>query len=259
MSVLSIAGFDPGGGAGVLADIKTFAAHGVDGCAIVTAITAQNARAVNRIDAVDATLVRAQLETLLGDVEISAVKIGMLGSTAIVRVVAECVRKHALPCVVIDPVLRASAGASLLDDDALDVLRRELFPIAGLITPNAMEVAALLDASAPRTIREMCDAASELLRFGADWVLVKGGHIDLGNDCVDLLCGHDEVHELRVPRVDGAELHGTGCMLSSAIAARLAQGASIVDACVDAQRYVARKMSPLSAARDHKAPVRMTP
>jgi len=243
VNVLSIAGFDPSGGAGVLADIKTFAAHGVEGCGVVTAITAQNASAVTRVEPVDATLVRAQLETLFAGVSVAAVKVGMLGDAAVVRVVAELVRQHAPPNIVVDPVLRASAGGALLAGDALDVLRRELFPWASLITPNAGEAAAMLGTPAPRTIREMAAAAAALIESGARWVLVKGGHVDLGDDCVDVLFGHDEVHELRVPRVVGAELHGTGCALSSAIAARLAQGAPMLDACADAQRYVAARIA----------------
>lgn len=242
MNVLSIAGFDPSGGAGVLADIKTFAAHGVDGCGVVTAITAQNARAVERVEAVDASLVRAQLETLFATATPAATKIGMLGNAPVTRVVSEIVRTRELPNVVVDPVLRATAGAALLAFDAIDVLRRDLLPYTTLVTPNAPEAGVLLDRPAPRTTRDMHDAAIALRHFGARWVLVKGGHVALDDDCVDLLFGHDEVHELRVPRVQ-SEMHGTGCALSSAIAAKLALGASMVDACADAQRYVAARIA----------------
>lgn len=243
MNVLSIAGFDPSGGAGVLADLSTFTAHGAHGCAVITAITAQNARTVDRVAPVDADLVRAQLDTLVAGVPIAATKIGMLGSAAVARTVADAVRVHGLPQVVVDPVLRASAGPSLLEPAALDVLRRELFARATLITPNAEEAAVLLDRPVPATVRELRDAAFGLRESGAPWVLVKGGHVDSGDECVDVLCGDREVHELRVRRINGAELHGTGCMLSSAIASRLALGAPMIDACAAAQRYVAARLA----------------
>ncbi len=242
MSVLSIAGFDPSGGAGVLADVKTFAANGVDGCAVVTAVTAQNARTVTRVEPVAPDLIRAQLDAVLAERPIAAVKIGMLGTAGVARAVAAVLRESMLPNIVVDPVIRASTGAALLDDEGIGVLRAELLPLANGITPNATEAGILLGRAAPATVREMRDTANALRALGPAWVLVTGGHVEAGDDCVDVLCGPGTDRELRVARVASAGMHGTGCRLSSAIAARLALGEGVIDACAAAQRQVAAAM-----------------
>lgn len=241
--VFSIAGSDPSGGAGIQADLRTFALHGVYGCAAVTALTVQNARAVREVLPMEAEFVARQVEAVFDDLEIRSVKTGMLGTGAVARAVARVLRAAAAQNVVVDPVLRATAGAMLLDDDGLDAIRDLLLPIATIVTPNAAEAGALLGTPPPGSIAQMRDAASALRHLGPRWVLVTGGHVDAGDDCVDVLVGDDGVRELRVPRAPAASTHGTGCTLSSAIAALLALGHDVPDACARAQRFVAAAVS----------------
>jgi hydroxymethylpyrimidine/phosphomethylpyrimidine kinase len=236
--VLSIAGSDPSGGAGIQADLRTFALHGVYGCAAVTALTVQNARAVREVLPMDAEFVARQIETVFDDAEILAVKTGMLGTGLTGRAVARVLRDAVARNVVVDPVLKATAGAMLVDDDGIIAIRNVLLPLATIVTPNAAEAGVLLDGPPPRTIAEMHLAASAIRELGPRWVLVTGGHVEDGDDCVDVLAGEDGVRELRVPRVVGAVTHGTGCTLSSAIAALLALGHDVPDACARAQRFV---------------------
>ncbi len=239
-NVLAIAGSDPSGGAGVQADLKTFAAFGVYGAACITALTAQNAHRVFGVTGVAPSFVSLQIEAVLADLPLHAVKIGMLGSAAVVRAVASALANGAVENVVIDPVLRSSTGTPLIDADGLDALRRELLPRARVVTPNVGEAGALLGRAAPSTIAEMRDAARDLGRLGPARALVTGGHVSAGDDVIDVLCDEDgRIHELRTPRVDGPDRHGTGCTLSSAIAALLALGHSVRSACEEAQAYVA--------------------
>lgn len=241
--VLSIGGSDPRGGAGIQADLRTFAVHGVYGCAAITALTVQNDRAVLAVEAVHPALVARQVMVVLQGAHVGAVKVGMLATGAVAHAVARAVAtalgaSRDMP-VVIDPVLRSTTGTALLDDDGLAVLRRELLPLATVLTPNAAEAGALLGAPAPRSVPEMRDAATALRALGPRWVLVSGGHVDAGDECVDVLAGEDVLCELRVPKVRIAATHGTGCTLSSAIAARLALGHHVPDACARAQQFVA--------------------
>ena len=248
--VLSIAGSDPSGGAGIQADLKTFAAFGVDGCAAIAALTAQNEHDVVGILEVPAEFLAAQLKAVLGDREIDAVKIGMLGTAANVHTVAETLRQSDQRNVVVDPVLRATSGALLLDDAGLAVLRDEILPLATVLTPNAFESGALLGTAPASSLGDMHAAARALRALGAEWVLVTGGHVDAdGEECVDVLAGRDGTSELRTPRVPGPGIHGSGCRLSSAIASLLARGASVPDACAQAQRFVARAIATANAAR----------
>jgi hydroxymethylpyrimidine/phosphomethylpyrimidine kinase len=238
--VLSIAGFDPSGGAGAQADLRTFAEFDVEGCAVLTALTAQNDSDVSGVLPVPSGFVALQLASIFDGSRVDAVKVGMLANAANAHVVADTLRAAQLQSVVVDPVLRATAGAALLDDAGLAVLRSELLPLATIITPNAIEAGALLDAQAPMTLDDTHDAARALRALGSDWVLITGGHT-LGHetDCVDVLAGPEGVIALRTPRVPGHGIHGSGCRLSSAIAALLAHGVSVPEACARAQRHVA--------------------
>lgn len=258
--VLAIAGTDPSGGAGVLADARAIAAHGAHACAVVAAVTAQSTREVRTVRAVPAALLRQQLDTLLEDVAVDAVKVGLLGSVANVRVVAEALAPLALP-VVLDPVLRATAGRTLTDPEAMDAIRALLLPLAAVATPNAMEAGALLASPAPATPDDAGASARALVALGARAALVTGGHVDEGAaECVDVLATAEAMHELRVRRVPEAVVRGTGCLLSSAIAARLARGESLHAACAAAQRWVAEQIAraipigngPRVAGADHR-------
>jgi hydroxymethylpyrimidine/phosphomethylpyrimidine kinase len=234
---LTIAGSDSGGGAGIQADLKTFAAYGVYGASAITAITVQNTIAVSEVQILTAAIVRAQIDAVLGDIGADAVKTGMLGSAAIVRAVAEAIRVHRPPFTVVDPVMIAKSGSTLLDTDAVAALRELLLPVADLITPNAPEAAALTghDVHSVATARE---AALRLHALGPKAVLVKGGHLT-GDEVVDVLYDGVTLRELRGPRVPGRHTHGTGCTLASAIAAGVARGASLEAAVMDARAYVA--------------------
>jgi len=235
--VLSIAGSDSGGGAGIQADLKTFAALGCFGMTAVTALTAQNTRGVSGIHAVPAAFLAAQIDAVAGDIGVDAVKIGMLHAPDIVRAVAAAIARHALPNVVLDPVMVATSGDRLIESDTVAVLVRELFPRAALVTPNLDEAALLLG----RTIDgvEALDAAADrLLALGARAVLLKGGHLP-GEQVVDLLVRDDGLRRrFESPRIHSRNLHGTGCTLSSAIAAQLALGAALPDAVARARDYV---------------------
>ncbi|MFN5511993.1 MAG: bifunctional hydroxymethylpyrimidine kinase/phosphomethylpyrimidine kinase [Burkholderiales bacterium] len=228
-NTLSIAGIDPSGGAGLFTDLRAFAAMGTHGCGVVAALTAQNSQAVTGISMVDSGFVRQQLDTLFDDVRIDAIKIGMLGAPAVIRVVAEVLerRRTALPsqAVVLDPVMIAKSGDALLQRDAESLLIEAMVPLASVITPNLPEAGVLLRVRAPETVAEMRRAAEKLRRLmrddGARWVLLKGGH--LNGEATDLLHDGDRMIELTAPRIETRNTHGTGCTLSSALAALLAR------------------------------------
>ncbi len=235
--LLTIAGSDSGGGAGIQADLKTFAAYGVYGASALTAITVQNTVAVSAVQILSGTLVRAQIDAVLSDIGADAVKTGMLGSADVVRAVVAALAAHRPPVVVVDPVMIAKSGSTLLDAAAVTALRERLLPRADLVTPNAPEAAALTghEVHSLATARE---AALRLHALGPRAVLVKGGHLP-GGDVVDVLYDGHHVHELRGPRIPGPHTHGTGCTLASAIAAGLALGAGLEAAVIDARAYVA--------------------
>jgi hydroxymethylpyrimidine/phosphomethylpyrimidine kinase len=234
---LTIAGSDSGGGAGIQADLKTFAAHGVYGTSAITAVTAQNTLGVTAIHALPADMVTAQIEAIVADLPPDAVKIGMLATPAIVEATAAAVEALELPFVVLDPVMVAKSGHRLLDEDAAAALIAELIPKAYLITPNVPEAEVLADMSI-RTVDDAREAAQRILALGPTAVVVKGGHL-AGDDVVDVLFDGHRLDELRGPRVPGRSTHGTGCTFSSAIAANLARGASLQDAVSRARAYVA--------------------
>ncbi|WP_308469815.1 bifunctional hydroxymethylpyrimidine kinase/phosphomethylpyrimidine kinase [Kineococcus rubinsiae] len=233
---LSIAGSDPSGGAGVQADLKTFAALGAYGTAVLTALTAQSTRGVAGVVVVDPGFVRQQLDVLLDDVTVHATKIGMLAGAATARAVAEVLRARDVGPVVLDPVMVATSGDRLLDADAVAVLREELLPLADVVTPNVPEAAVLLGVEAARGPDECVAQAEELLRRSGTTVLLKGGHLD-GDDSVDVLARAGGTHLVTRPRVATTATHGTGCTLSSAMAALLAHdpGADLTGV-VDAAR-----------------------
>jgi hydroxymethylpyrimidine/phosphomethylpyrimidine kinase len=235
--VLSIAGSDSGGGAGIQADLKTFSALGCYGMTAITALTAQNTCGVRAIHGVPPQMLRDQIDAVLEDIGADAVKIGMLHAPEIVRTVAEAIDRHALKNVVFDPVMVATSGAVLIDNAAVDVLVRELFPRVAVITPN-LDEAALLVARTLRSAQDMEQAAQALLDRGARAVLLKGGHLP-GDTVIDLLMTNigDKVW-MQAPRIHSPNTHGTGCTLSSAMAAHLALGASLVEAVQHARAYV---------------------
>jgi len=235
--VLSIAGSDSGGGAGIQADLKTFAALGCFGMTAITALTAQNTCGVRAIHPVPPDMLRAQIDAVLEDIGADAVKVGMLHSPEIVRTVAQAIDRHHLSRVVFDPVMVATSGAKLIDDPAIAVLVAELFPRAALITPN-LDEAALLVGRPLTSAHDMAQAAAELLARGARAVLLKGGHL-AGDTVMDLLLQPSaEPLWLQAPRIATANTHGTGCTLSSAIAAHLALGATLTQAVQQARDFV---------------------
>jgi hydroxymethylpyrimidine/phosphomethylpyrimidine kinase len=235
--VLSIAGSDSGGGAGIQADLKTFAALGCFGMTAITALTAQNTCGVRSIHGVPPQMLRDQIDAVIEDIGVDAVKIGMLHAPDIVRTVAQALDRHQPPHVVFDPVMVATSGAVLIDADAIHVLVTELFARVVLITPN-LDEAGLLVGKPLTTVQDMLPAAQVLLGQGARAVLLKGGHLP-GVDVVDLLLAPDaEPVWMHGSRIDSANTHGTGCTLSSAVAAYLALGHSLPDAVQQARVFV---------------------
>jgi len=235
--VLSIAGSDSGGGAGIQADLKTFAALGCYGMTAITALTAQNTLGVRSIHAVPLEILTDQLEAVIEDIGVDAVKIGMLHSAETVRTVAAALKRHQLQKVVLDPVMIATSGAKLIDDAAIDVLVRELFPLAAVVTPN-LDEAALLVKQALKSEADMEAAARQLIERGANAVLVKGGHL-AGTTVSDLLLARGAAPLwMRAPRIASDNTHGTGCTLSSAIAAHLALDAELPQAVARAREFV---------------------
>jgi hydroxymethylpyrimidine/phosphomethylpyrimidine kinase len=235
--VLSIAGSDSGGGAGIQADLKTFSALGCFGMTAITALTAQNTTGVRAIHAIPAQMLADQIDAVVEDIGVDAVKIGMLHSPEIVQTVSQAIQRHALQKVVFDPVMVATSGAVLIDNAAVNVLVRELFPRTAVITPN-LDEAALLVQRPLHTESDMEAAASELLAMGANAVLVKGGHLqgDVVSDLLALASG--EKIWMRDSRIHTPNTHGTGCTLSSAIAAHLALGQPMVQAVQSARTYI---------------------
>jgi hydroxymethylpyrimidine/phosphomethylpyrimidine kinase len=235
--VLSIAGSDSGGGAGIQADLKTFAALGCYGMSAVTALTAQNTLGVHGIHAVPPDFLRQQIDAVVADIGVDAVKIGMLHEPAVVAVVAEAIERHRLAHVVLDPVMVATSGDRLITPATAEALVRALFPRVSLVTPNLDEAALLLgrridDAGALEA------AAHDLLALGAHAVLLKGGHLP-GTECVDLLVRRGApLLRLASPRIASRNVHGTGCTLSSAIAAQLALGLGLDEAVRQARAWV---------------------
>lgn len=237
---LTIAGSDSGGGAGIQADLKTFAAHGVYGTSAITAITAQNTVGVTSVLALPADLVTAQIEAVVSDLGVDAAKTGMLANAAIVEAVAAAIDAFEIPRLVVDPVMVAKSGDRLLEDDAVAALRAELLRRAYVVTPNRME-AEVLAGIAIRSLDDAREAARRIRDLGPSAVVVKGGHFP-GPEIIDVIYDGHEFIELRGPRVETRNTHGTGCTFAAAIAARLALGTGLVDAIAGAKRYVEHAM-----------------
>lgn len=225
-NALSIAGVDPSGGAGVLADVKAMSALSAYGCAVIAAMTAQNTQGVIGISPVPAEFVGLQIDTLFADVPIDAVKLGMLGQEAVTLVVAEKLARWQPGHIVLDPVMVAKSGDLLLERRAVGALRETLLPLATLLTPNLPEAGVLLDERPVETLKEMRRVAERLrnrmTHAGQRWVMVKGGHLP-GNETIDLLHDGDRMIELPGHRIETPNTHGTGCTLSAALAALLPQ------------------------------------
>jgi hydroxymethylpyrimidine/phosphomethylpyrimidine kinase len=236
-NVLTIAGSDCGGGAGIQADLKTFSALRTYGCSVIAALTAQNTRAVTAIHEVPPAFVTAQLDAVFDDIEIAAVKIGMLSSSAIIAAVAGGLERHGAKNVVLDPVMVAKSGDRLLRPDAVAALKMRLLPLATVITPNLPEAGDLLGIEAPRDEAGMIAAAEALRALGPQAALVKGGHLAAA-ESTDILADGGEPLTLVAPRLATANTHGTGCTLSAAIAALLGQGMALRDAVRAAKAYL---------------------
>ena len=246
--VLTIAGSDSGGGAGIQADLKTFSALGCFGMSAITALTAQNTQGVRAIHAVPPEMLRQQIDAVVDDMGVHAVKVGMLHSVEVVATVADAIDRHQLPHVVLDPVMVATSGAVLIEQPAVQALISQLFGRVSLVTPN-LDEAALLVGRPMATQDDMERAASDLLAMGAHAVLVKGGHL-AGDMVHDLLATRTGLrHWMHAPRIASANTHGTGCTLSSAIAAHLALGADLRDAVESARAYVRGALEHGAAAR----------
>ena len=234
---VTIAGSDSSGGAGIQADLKTFSALGVYGASVITALTAQNTKGVTAIHEVPANFVAAQIDVVFSDLEVNAVKIGMLSRSDVIVAVAAGLDRHHQTNIVLDPVMIATSGDRLLALEAFDALRRLLIPRASVITPNLPEAAALLDAPLARSETEMREQGERLIALGARAVLIKGGHGD-GPESVDLLIEPNATTRLVADRIATRNTHGTGCTLSAAIAARLTRGSDLATAVREAKAYV---------------------
>jgi hydroxymethylpyrimidine/phosphomethylpyrimidine kinase len=234
---LTIAGSDSGGGAGIQADMKTFSALKVYAASVITALTAQNTQRVSAIHDVPPAFIRAQMDAVFSDLNVKAVKIGMLSQKATIRAVADGLRAHQAHPIVLDPVMIATSGDSLLAEDALEALKNELVPQALLITPNLPEAAALLKEPIATDESTMRMQAQKLHALGCNAVLIKGGH-GTDENSIDVLFDGVDFTSFSAPRIRTLNTHGTGCTLSSAIAAGLAKGLSLIDGVSEAKTYI---------------------
>jgi hydroxymethylpyrimidine/phosphomethylpyrimidine kinase len=240
-NVLTIAGVDPSGGAGALADVKAISALGGYACAVITALTAQNTRVVAGVFPVSPAFVREQIDVLLADVRVHSTKIGMVGRAPVIETVAERLVHWRIFPVVLDPVMVAKSGDPLLDASAVGALREALLPQATVITPNLPEAGVLLEGRAPESVKEMHRAAEKLRQLmpsdAGRWVLLKGGHLP-GGEALDVLHDGDRMIEMSAVRVDTRNTHGTGCTLSAALAALLPQSSDVPSAARRAKNYL---------------------
>jgi hydroxymethylpyrimidine/phosphomethylpyrimidine kinase len=239
---LTIAGSDPSGGAGIQADLKTFSALGVYGAAVITALTAQNTTGVSGVLSIPADFVAAQFRSVVSDLTVAAIKTGMLGDAETVEMVARLLSEVPGIAVVVDPVMVATSGDVLLAPEAIDVVRRMLIPCAALITPNVPEAAKLLDRPEAESEADMQAQAEDMMKFGCGAVLLKGGHAS-GSAAVDVFFDGTTQNVLRRPRVETRNTHGTGCTLSAAIAAYLAQRRSMQESVDAAKLFVWNALS----------------
>jgi hydroxymethylpyrimidine/phosphomethylpyrimidine kinase len=251
MVILTIAGSDSGGGAGIQADIKTISALGGFATSAITAVTVQNTLGVSGIHDIPSHIVAEQIEAVLSDFSVKAIKIGMINQADLVDVIANAIKKHRIEHVVLDPVMVATSGDKLMQNSTVEKLKKELFPLAEIITPNLYEAGVLLNRKIA-SIEEMESAAAELGNFGCKSVLVKGGHLS-DNEMTDVLwvSGEEETetHTFSIPKIHTKNLHGTGCTLSAAIATFLAFGKNIPDAVHWAKAYIT---TAIEAGKDKK-------
>ena len=236
-TALTIAGSDSGAGAGIQADMKTFAAHGIYGTTAITAITAQNTRGVTAVHALAPDLVRAQIEAIVSDIGVHAAKTGMLATASIVDAVASAVRDFDIPFLVVDPVMRSTSGDALSEDDVLEAMRSQLLRRAFVVTPNIPEAERLAGISIASD-NDRRDAARIIGEYGVDAVIFKGGH-ERGSTIRDLLYDGSQFREFCIERVPGDHTHGTGCTFAAALAAHLAHGRTLADAIPLVQQYIA--------------------
>ncbi len=235
--VLTIAGSDSGGGAGIQADLKTFAVFGIFGMSAITAITAQNTVSVTAAHELPLELIEQQIDAVMTDIGADAVKTGMLSSSKIVRLVAESAKKYDFPDLVVDPVMIAKSGDPLLAEEARQTIRDELIPLATVITPNLHEVSALTDEQV-ETEEDMEAAARDLHQLGCQWVVVKGGHLTGAAESVDVIYDGTTIYRERAEHIQTKNTHGTGCAFASAIAAGLARGKPPLEAIRNAKRFI---------------------
>ena len=245
-TVLAIGGFDPYGGAGTLIDTKTIHALGGYALCVVTAVTAQNSQGVTRVEAVSPQMLRAQLETLLDEIEVDAVKIGMLANASLIEVVADVLKQNRLTNIVLDPILVSSSGKRLLEEEAIEVMVVKLFPLCRLITPNLDETNALLQTDFGGSAKEIPKMAEGLFSMGARSILLKGGHT-IEEDAADILVELSNMTRFATPRVTTTHTHGTGCLLSSAIATFLARGDSLTESVKQAKHFLYEKLEASSS------------
>jgi hydroxymethylpyrimidine/phosphomethylpyrimidine kinase len=248
---LTIAGSDSGGGAGIQADLKTFMAFGVHGMSALTAITAQNTVGVQAIHDLPLDIIAEQIKSVVLDIGVDAVKIGMLSNPAIATIVAESITKYKLPNIVVDPVMVAKSGDSLLTEEARDILKEKVLPLATVITPNLLEAEELIG-SLLETTEDIKTAAVELKKTGCQWVVIKGGHRSDTNEAIDIIYDGREFYKLQAPFIQTKNTHGTGCTFSSAIAAGLAKGYEPLKAIERAKHYITEAIkSSLALGKGH--------
>ena len=252
--VLTIAGSDSGGGAGIQADLKTFAALGAYGMSAVTAITAQNTLGVTAVQEISLDVIDAQIDAVVDDIGVDAVKTGMLSSPEIVRLVARKAGEHGFDRLVVDPVMVAATGARLLRESAVEAVRQDLIPAATVVTPNTFEAEVITGLSVT-TEAEMKEAAKAIHSLGPRYVVVKGGHIRGTGQSTDLLFDGRDFIEFPAPRIETMSTHGTGCTFASAIAAGLARGLGVPDAVGEAKDYVTRAIATAFPVGQGKGPL----
>lgn len=234
-NVLTIAGSDSSGGAGIQADLKTFSAHGVFGMSVITAVTAQNTQGVFAVQDIDPDIIAKQIDAIFDDITVDAVKIGMVSQIPTIKIIAEKLREYAPEKLVVDPVMVSKSGYHLLNPDAELTLIQELLPLATVVTPNIPEAEVMTHRSI-HTLEDMKDAAKAIFQMGAKSVLLKGGHLE--TDSTDILYTGEEFIHFTSARINTKNTHGTGCTLSSAIASNLARGMSIEQAIAKAKEYI---------------------
>jgi len=246
---MTLAGSDSGGGAGIQADLKTFSALGVFGASVITALTAQNTREVRAILPIPADFIRSQIQAVLDDLNVAAIKIGMLGDVATIECVAKALSEYPSRPIVLDPVMIAKSGDALLQNDAIKSLRSLLLPRASLITPNLPEAARLTDRPEPRSVQQMHDLLPALHSLTDAAILLKGGHLESGDQAIDLFSDGTQVLELTSERYVTGNTHGTGCTLSSAITAFLARQITLPDAVRAGKHYVSNAIRTADALK----------